>query len=99
MTTTPYLSRQEAASYLRVSPRTLARLSIPKINISRRVVYQVDDLTAFAENNRSVPLEAARVSQVTTDVALIARNVSRASRPKTSADRRHEERMARLRAA
>jgi hypothetical protein len=99
MITSPYVSRQEAASYLRVSPRTLARLSIPKINISRRVVYRVDDLTAFAESNRSLPMEVIRARQVSTDVATIVRNVSRSSRPATTADRRHNERMARLRAA
>jgi hypothetical protein len=99
MISTPYLSREEAADYLRVSPRTLARLSIPKINISRRVVYRVDDLTAFAERNRSLPMEVTRERTTATTVASIVRNVSRSAGRNTSADQRHADRMARLRAA
>jgi hypothetical protein len=93
------MSRTEAAEYLRVSTRTLARLSIPKINISRRVVYLVDDLTAFAERNRTLPMEVTRERNAAANVAAIVRNVSRSTGGGASADKRHDDRMARLRAA
>jgi hypothetical protein len=99
MLTSPYLSRNEAADYLRVSVRTLARLSIPKININRRVVYRIDDLTAFVERNRSLPMEVTREWDTATNVASIVRSISKSSGRSASADQRHTDRMARLRAA
>ena len=51
------LSRTEAASFLKVSPQTLAawacnkRVNLPYIKIGRRVAYRQDDLIAFVDAN------------------------------------------------
>lgn len=53
----PLMSRTEAASFLKVSPQTLAawacnkRVNLPYIKIGRRVAYRQDDLIAFVDAN------------------------------------------------
>lgn len=43
------LDRKQAAKYLTISKGKLAQLNIPKINIGRRVVYRLADITAWLE--------------------------------------------------
>lgn len=51
------LSRTEAASFLKVSPQTLAawacnrRVNLPYVKLGRRVAYRQDDLNAFVAAN------------------------------------------------
>jgi len=46
------LTKEEAAAWLRVSPRALAKLPIRRVRISTRVIrYDVKDLQAFADLN------------------------------------------------
>ena len=42
-------TRKQAAKYLTISKGKLAQLNIPKINIGRRVVYRLADITAWLE--------------------------------------------------
>lgn len=45
-----FLDRQQAASLLRVSTRTLDRLDVPKVKLgARRVIYRRADLVRFVE--------------------------------------------------
>ena len=56
-TSTELKSRKEAATYLGISPQTLAvwacnkRYDLPFIKIGRRVMYRLADLQAFIERN------------------------------------------------
>jgi len=46
------LTKEEAAAWLRVSPRALAKLPIRRVKIGRKIVrYDVKDLQQFADLN------------------------------------------------
>ncbi|MCZ4343762.1 helix-turn-helix domain-containing protein [Sphingomonadaceae bacterium G21617-S1] len=53
----PFLSNEEAASFLNLSPRTLEKMRVvgggpPFCKFGRRVAYAVGDLEAWAANRR-----------------------------------------------
>lgn len=52
----PLLTKEEAAEYLRLSPKTLPRLTIPRVKIGRLVRYHLADLDAYIERSRRSPL-------------------------------------------
>jgi hypothetical protein len=50
----PYLTRREAAAYLRISTRTLDRLRLPRSRIGAgRVVFLITDLEAYVYSSRA----------------------------------------------
>ena len=49
-----YLTRREAATYLRVSIATIDRLPIPCVHVGRRVLIAQEDLGAYIASNRSI---------------------------------------------
>ncbi|HBZ69529.1 MAG TPA: hypothetical protein DEP35_07285 [Deltaproteobacteria bacterium] len=50
----PYLTRREAAAYLRISTRTLDRLRLPRSRIGAgRVVFLITDLEAYVSSSRA----------------------------------------------
>jgi excisionase family DNA binding protein len=58
------VSREEAAAYLGVSPKTLAtwastkRYPLPMVKVGRAVKYRVSALDSFIESRTSTPGEA-----------------------------------------
>ena len=50
----PYLTRREAAAYLRISTRTLDRLRLPRSRIGAgRVLFLITDLEAYVYSSRA----------------------------------------------
>lgn len=93
------LSRREASMYLRVSCKTLARLSIPKVKINRRVVYDRRDLIAFAGSNKVMPMTAQSPSPEPEIVGRVtSRVVARMRRDGEDPEARYRRRLAALEA-
>ena len=95
-----YLNSKEASDHLRVSQRTLARLAIPKIKLGRRVIYQLDDLTAYALRNKTMPLEAVAPSLTRAAIQKVTKGIAtRIKSPGGDPDARYRQRLAMLNAA
>lgn len=54
------LTREEAASYLKVSVRTLDRLPLPRYYVGRLPRYSMCDLGAYLSGTRTEPQPLAR---------------------------------------
>jgi hypothetical protein len=50
-----WMTRQEAADYLKVSVRTLARLSIPRSMVNSTVRYSRDAIDLWMDSNTNTP--------------------------------------------
>lgn len=57
--TSSMLTREDAAEYLKVSTRTIDRMSIPKIKLGRATRYLKSDIEAFIASQRHEPMIAA----------------------------------------
>jgi hypothetical protein len=98
-TSREFLNAKEASEYLRLSPRSLARLPVPKIHLGRRVVYQLDDLVAYATANKQVTAETASLPKPNREV--ITKLARRVGTPHGggSPEARYQRRLALLSAA
>jgi len=52
-TVSDVLTRKGAAAYISISPGTLDKLPIPRVQIGRRVVYRKADIDAWLESRKS----------------------------------------------
>ena len=57
------LTRKGAAAYLSISPGTLDKLPIPRVQIRRRVVYRKADLEAWLHAHVNAWVDASRLAE------------------------------------
>lgn len=57
----PLLTREEAAEYLRLSPKSLDRLPVPRVKLGRLVRYSLSDLAAYVEGCKAMPASLDRI--------------------------------------
>lgn len=55
----PYLTRTEAAAYIKEKPKRMAHLPIPRIVIGRRIKYDVADLDRYMASLKKLPINLA----------------------------------------
>ncbi len=57
--TSMMITREDAAEHLKVSTRTIDRMSLPKIKLGRSTRYLMSDIEAYIASQRQEPMTAA----------------------------------------
>ncbi len=96
----PLLTREEAAAYLRIGVRTLARLKIAPIKVRGRVFYTQEILDAWLDTRKprvAAPRSVDRSSPATTPKAAAGRSAQASPATLTEADLKNVELLSRPR--
>lgn len=79
--TSTMLTREDAAEHLKVSTRTIDRMSLPKIKLGRSTRYLMSDIETHIASQRQEPVTAAtRPLHINTRKAKLHRPSQRSSK-------------------